>query len=282
MLYYTQILKLNAEKIVLKKNTCSVCLFFAATLLCSCASTNTSLNDEHDQVDRFENVNRAVFKFNYQFDKYVLKPVAKGYRAITNRFVRERVSTAISNLDEPLNAGNYLLQARPLDSLKSVARFALNTTMGLAGTFDVAEGWGLKKQSTSFNETFAKWCIPSGPYIVLPFIGPSSPRHAAGTALGFVLDPVYWATYNDANIRDKVRWSYTAVQAVAKREGALDLLDDLERNSVDYYITMRSAYLQNQNKLKCFNDVEADENTYDFDFGIEDEDATYEAMEDEN
>lgn len=220
-----------------------------------------------------------MFSFNYQVDKYVIKPVAEGYRAVTTPFIRERISSVIDNLKEPVSAGNYLLQADPEASVKSLSRFVINSTLGLVGMFDVAEGWGLPKDKTTFNETFAKWCIPQGPFIVLPLLGPSTPRAATGMALDFVFDPVYWATYQDANVHDKASWGYAIAQGITVREAALDILDDLERNSVDFYATMRSAYLQNQSKLKCFNDVSKDENTYDFDFGIEDEDAAFDEME---
>lgn len=247
-------------------------------LTSACASSQKAVAPQ-DREDTFETYNRAMFKFNYQVDKYVMKPLAKGYRAITNEFVRNRVRSALSNLREPLSAGNYLLQANPKASAKSLSRFVINSTLGLAGLFDVAEGWGLPKDRTTFNETFAKWCIKDGPYIVLPFLGPSSPRAATGMVLGFVFDPVFWATMGDANIKDRVAYTYAAVQAVSLREEGLDLLDDLERNSVDFYATMRSAYLQNQSKLRCMNDEGAEENTYDFDFGIEEEDAAFDAME---
>jgi len=220
-----------------------------------------------------------MFSFNYQVDKYVIKPVAEGYRAVTTPFIRERISSVIDNLKEPVSAGNHLLQADPEASVKSLSRFVINSTLGLVGMFDVAEGWGLPKDKTTFNETFAKWCIPQGPFIVLPLLGPSTPRAATGMALDFVFDPVYWATYQDANVHDKASWGYAIAQGITAREAALDILDDLERNSVDFYATMRSAYLQNQSKLKCFNDVSKDENTYDFDFGIEDEDAAFDEME---
>lgn len=198
---------------------------------------------------------------------------------VTTPFIRERISSVIDNLKEPISAGNHLLQADPEASVKSLSRFVINSTLGLVGMFDVAEGWGLPKDKTTFNETFAKWCIPQGPFIVLPLLGPSTPRAATGMALDFVFDPVYWATYQDANVHDKASWGYAIAQGITAREAALDILDDLERNSVDFYATMRSAYLQNQNKLKCFNDVSKDENTYDFDFGIEDEDAAFDEME---
>ena len=250
-----------------------------AVMVACVAACASSATEQHEYDDPFEGYNRAMFSFNYQVDKYVIKPVAEGYRAVTTPFIRERISSVIDNLKEPVSAGNHLLQADPEASVKSLSRFVINSTLGLGGMFDVAEGWGLPKDKTTFNETFAKWCIPQGPFIVLPLLGPSTPRAATGMALDFVFDPVYWATYQDANVHDKASWGYAIAQGITAREAALDILDDLERNSVDFYATMRSAYLQNQNKLKCFNDVSKDENTYDFDFGIEDEDAAFDEME---
>lgn len=250
-----------------------------AVMVACVAACASSATEQHEYDDPFEGYNRAMFSFNYQVDKYVIKPVAEGYRAVTTPFIRERISSVIDNLKEPISAGNHLLQADPEASVKSLSRFVINSTLGLVGMFDVAEGWGLPKDKTTFNETFAKWCIPQGPFIVLPLLGPSTPRAATGMALDFVFDPVYWATYQDANVHDKASWGYAIAQGITAREAALDILDDLERNSVDFYATMRSAYLQNQNKLKCFNDVSKEENTYDFDFGIEDEDAAFDEME---
>lgn len=251
-----------------------------AVMVACVAACASSATEQHEYDDPFEGYNRAMFSFNYQVDKYVIKPVAEGYRAVTTPFIRERISSVIDNLKEPVSAGNHLLQADPEASVKSLSRFVINSTLGLVGMFDVAEGWGLPKDKTTFNETFAKWCIPQGPFIVLPLLGSSTPRAATGMALDFVFDPVYWATYQDANVHDKASWGYAIAQGITAREAALvDILDDLERNSVDFYATMRSAYLQNQSKLKCFNDVSKDENTYDFDFGIEDEDAAFDEME---
>lgn len=250
-----------------------------AVMVACVAACASSATEQHEYDDPFEGYNRAMFSFNYQVDKYVIKPVAEGYRAVTTPFIRERISSVIDNLKEPVSAGNHLLQADPEASVKSLSRFVINSTLGLVGMFDVAEGWGLPKDKTTFNETFAKWCIPQGPFIVLPLLGPSTPRAATGMALDFVFDPVYWATYQDSNVHDKASWGYAIAQGITAREAALDILDDLERNSVDFYATMRSAYLQNQSKLKCFNDVSKDENTYDFDFGIEDEDAAFDEME---
>ena len=207
--------------------------FTVAVMVACVAACASSATEQHEYDDPFEGYNRAMFSFNYQVDKYVIKPVAEGYRAVTTPFIRERISSVIDNLKEPVSAGNYLLQADPEASVKSLSRFVINSTLGLVGMFDVAEGWGLPKDKTTFNETFAKWCIPQGPFIVLPLLGPSTPRAATGMALDFVFDPVYWATYQDANVHDKASWGYAIAQGITVREAALDILDDLERNSVE-------------------------------------------------
>ena len=200
--------------------------FTVAVMVACVAACASSATEQHEYDDPFEGYNRAMFSFNYQVDKYVIKPVAEGYRAVTTPFIRERISSVIDNLKEPISAGNHLLQADPEASVKSLSRFVINSTLGLVGMFDVAEGWGLPKDKTTFNETFAKWCIPQGPFIVLPLLGPSTPRAATGMALDFVFDPVYWATYQDANVHDKASWGYAIAQGITAREAALDILDD--------------------------------------------------------
>lgn len=257
-----------------KKITLSILLSALVLFTTACASKG----ETNQQVDTFESYNRVIFKFNYRMDKYILKPAAKGYRAITNQFVRDRVRYALANLREPLSAVNNVLQGEPKSGGVSLSRFAINSTLGLVGMFDVADGWGLKRRPASFNQTFAKWCIKDGPFIMLPFFGPSTPRAAVGTAFEFAFDPVFWATYHDANIKDKVAYSYAALQAVSLREANLEFLDDLERNSVDFYATMRSAYLQNQSKFRCYNDKEGTQ-SYDFEFGDNTEDDAFDEME---
>jgi len=249
----------------------------------SCSSTTSAISDTHDQAYTFETYNRAMFKFNYQVDKYVLKPLAEGYRNITNQYTRDRVSSVIANLKEPLYAANNLLQGDLKDSGMSLARFAVNSTLGLGGMYDVADGWGWPRHKAGFDSTLAKWCVPDGPYIVLPIFGPSTPRAAVSLALDSAANPLYWATYNDANVKDKVMYSYAAVSGIVTRESVMDIWDDLERNSVDFYAAMRSAYLQNRGKMGCYNNQSNQGSAaYDFDFGLEDEDETYNEMETEN
>ncbi len=256
-------------------------LFVALTVISlnvanSSFAANQSQNFEHENEEStLESYNRAMFSFNNGFNHYVLMPVSRGYRAITNQFVRNRINGVIKNLKEPISFTNYLLQGDFKNSGVVLSRFVINSTLGLLGMFDVAKGWGLHNDVTSFDDTFAKWCIPDGPFIVLPFFGPSTPRATAGMALGFAVDPVYWATYNDANVSAKISYSYSALQAVALMEQNMDMLNDLEKNSVDFYATMKSAYLQNRRNKGCFNDVNSSSNvSYDFDFDMEEEEET--------
>ncbi len=224
--------------------------------------------EEHPMLESY---NRAMFSFNNYFNHYLLMPAARGYRAVTTKPIRTSIRSSLSNLREPLTAGNHALQGNLKDTGVSIARFAINSTLGLFGLFDVASGWGLEKNTTNFDDTFAEWCIPDGPYIVLPFLGPSTPRDAVGTGLGFVLDPVYWATYNDKNISDKVAYSYAALQAISLMEENMDMLNDFEKNSVDFYSTVKSAFMQHRKNKGCFA-KEATEDSpadYDFDFNMD-------------
>ena len=229
----------------------------------ACA-TNIHRNDL--DADPYESVNRKIFNFNDSVYENVFFPIARGYRTITTPSIRERVNTFIANVDEPVSAVNHLLQLEPLPALKNVARFVINTTLGLAGTFDVAQGWGLKPKATGFNQTMASWCVADGPYVVLPFIGGRNVRGTVGLTVDTISDPVFLATYNDANVYDKVHYPYAALKYTAKAENYMDLYNDFKKNSVDFYATMRSAYLQGQKNLKCRFAEDEETASYDFDF----------------
>ena len=133
-----------------------------------------------DDSGWLESYNRSMFNFNYQLDKYTLKPLAEGYRAITTPDVRNRVTSFIGNMREPVTAVNHTLQGSIKDTFVSVGRFLINSTLGLGGTFDVAEGWGLKRNSTDFDATLATYCVPDGPFVVVPLLGPATPRSLVG------------------------------------------------------------------------------------------------------
>ena len=198
----------------------------------------------------------------------------KGYRAITTPDIRSRVTSFVFNVREPLSAVNHTLQGNVKQALVSVGRLLINTTLGLGGLFDVAAGWGLERNTTGFDDTMAYYCIPDGPFFVAPFLGPITPRALVAYTADSFASPMYWGPLNDKNYADKISYSYAALVAINARERSLDLLDDLQNNSVDFYSTARSAYIQNRQKMNgrslCGSD--ADPASYDFDFDMEDDD----------
>ena len=233
-------------------------------LLTSACATNIHRSDA--DVDPYESINRKIFSFNDSAYENIFFPIAEGYRTITTPFIRDRINSFITNIDEPISAANYLLQLEPLPVLKNIARFAINTTLGLAGTFDVAQGWGLTNEKTGFNQTLASWCVVDGPYIVLPLIGGRNVRGTVGMTVDAFSDPIFLATYNDANVYDKVSYPYMAIKYSAKADSYMNLYNDFKKNSVDFYATIRSAYIQSQKNLKCRFAQEETTASYDFDF----------------
>ena len=242
-----------------------ICLCGLVLITTACSTAVAQSNDG----SALETYNRAVYNFNTQFQKYILKPIAKGYRKITTPYARERISNAMLNIKEPIFAINHVLQGDPLQSGKDIARFAVNSTLGLVGTYDVAGlGWNLPREKTGFDATLTTWGVGDGPFFMLPFIGPSTPRAATGLIGDSLVNPVYWATIHDANVHDKIYYPYMAVNAISQYEAGMDMLDDLERNSVDFYETMKSAYMQNRRG-------KADTDSISYDFGMDDEDEDY-------
>ena len=252
----------------MKKNKFIVLIVAVMYLFPSCVYAT-------DDDSALESYNRAMFNFNTFVDDYLFKPLAKGYRAVTNEFVRERVHNFFSNLREPATAINHTLQGEFAESGKSLGRFTVNTTLGLLGTFDVASGWGVDKNKTGLDETLAFWCVPDGPFVMLPFFGPSTPRAMVGLAGDEVANPTYWANYYTNFNEDWEKYSFyygiTALGFVSAREEKLELLDKITANSLDPYTTIKSAYIQNRMKIKLCGEVseQQEQASYDFDFDDE-------------
>src|SRR5882724_4335612 len=148
-------------------------VFLAAALLASCAARRAPASPEHDPI---EGVNRKIFWFNDRVDTYVLEPVASGWAWVAPVRVRTSVKNFFDNLRFPIVTANDLLQAKPVAAGSDVARFAVNTTVGVLGFFDPASGWGLEKHNEDFGQTLGVWGVPPGPYIVLPLLGPVDER----------------------------------------------------------------------------------------------------------
>ena len=245
-------------------------LFF----LNACATNPDGTKLDTTDETTLEAYNRSVFNFNYQLDKKVLKPVAKGYKSVTNQFFRDRVTTFFNNLEEPASAINNLLQGNVKSSGVSVGRFVINSTLGLLGTFDVATGWKLVQEKADFDGTLAKYCVPDGPFVVIPVLGPATPRYLVGWGADSLASPTFWALYDvDDDGVNAVAYGAYALKYVNKRAEALTLTDDFERNSVDLYTTMKSAFMQNRQKYAslCAQTAESENLSYDFDFDDEED-----------
>jgi phospholipid-binding lipoprotein MlaA len=205
-------------------------------MLSGCAST------AHNPQDPLEPLNRAVYKFNDGFDRVLLKPAATVYKTVLPQFVRTGVTNFFNNLYDILVALNNLLQGKLPQAVSDVGRVAVNTTVGIGGLFDVGTKIGLEKHNEDFGQTLGVWGIHDGPYLQLPFFGPSSFRDALGLAVDFQGDPVRWLWNHDVPTRNSL-WG---LNIVSKRANLLDTTDLLEDAALDPYEYQRDAYLQNR------------------------------------
>ncbi|MGH8663254.1 MAG: MlaA family lipoprotein, partial [Burkholderiales bacterium] len=201
-----------------------------------CAHTNPR--------DPLEQFNRGVYSFNDTLDNVVLKPVATGYRTVTPQFVRTGVRNFFSNLDDVTVVINGVLQFKIPQALSDTGRFILNSTVGLLGFIDVATHLGLEKHNEDFGQTLGYWGVGSGPYLVLPFLGPSSFRDGVGRFVDAFYTDVVW--YID-HIR--TRNILVGTRVVSNREALLDSEKILEAAALDRYSFIRDAYLQRRRNL---------------------------------
>ena len=196
--------------------------------------------------DPLEPMNRSIHAFNQAADKMVLKPIAKGYRAVVPQFFRDSVSNFFDNLRQPMHFVNALLQGQMKDAGIVLGRFAVNTVWGFFGLFDVATDAGIPAPNNDFGQTLAKWGWKGdgGPFLMLPFLGPSNMRDGLGTGVDALGNPLGWALWNESELH----YGLLGVDGVSTREGVLDLLDGLEKGSTDYYATLRTMSRQNRKK----------------------------------
>ena len=158
----------------------------------------------HDPIEGF---NRRVYRFNGQFDEYVYLPVVNAYEKVTPRFVRTGVSNVFANLADVPNLANSLAQGKLQKSGRTTARLLLNTTLGVVGLFDVAKAMGLPQESEDFGQTLGYYGVPTGPYLVLPLLGPSTLRDTAGKAVDWSIEDAAAYLDNRSHMNDNP-WSY--------------------------------------------------------------------------
>ncbi|RYH22445.1 MAG: VacJ family lipoprotein [Alcaligenaceae bacterium] len=202
-------------------------------LLQGCA-TGPGANPE----DPFEPINRTVYNFNDGVDRAVLKPVATVYRDVTPQLVRTGVTNFFGNLGDLVSLLNNALQGKPVETTDTLFRLTTNTVFGLGGIFDVATDLGIERHKEDFGQTLGTWGVGSGPYVVLPLLGPSTVRDTAGTVVDSQVDVVTQA--NDVSVRN----SATVLRVVNLRANLLAAGDLLEQSALDKYSFTRDVYLQ--------------------------------------
>jgi phospholipid-binding lipoprotein MlaA len=188
--------------------------------------------------DPLESLNRGVFAVNRVLDGLILRPAAILYRGIVPRPVRRGVHNFLGNLASPVIFANNVLQGDEAAAGNTFARFLVNSTIGLGGLIDVADGLGYERQSQDFGLTLGRWGLREGPYLMLPVLGPSSPRDLGGRVADGLGDPLTYLLPLEARI------GRGGAEAVDFRERNLEAIDELERTSLDYYAAVRSIYRQ--------------------------------------
>ncbi len=228
------------------------CRLFAAlalvTVLASSCATPRPHADMAESVDvdsagdPAEPLNRAVFEFNRGVDTMVLKPAATAYKTFLPPPIQTGIRNFLNNLRSPIIALHDLLQGEMERAGDTLARFAINSTVGILGFRDQATEWGYEFHNEDFGQTLAAWGVGEGPYVVLPVLGPSNPRDTVGMVVDFLVDPVNLLASNAGY--DEAVLARTGTQSVDTRAGLVDGLAQLEKASVDYYATIRSVYRQ--------------------------------------
>jgi phospholipid-binding lipoprotein MlaA len=210
----------------------------------ACAGTGpnpgTTAAAPTDPTDPFEATNREILDFNFRLDDALLKPVAVFYRNSLGSWTRTRIRNLLENLNEPGIAANALLQGRPLESAQTTLRFLINSVGGIGGMFDLVSIGGPPRVDRDLGQTLAVWGVGDGPYLMLPFAGPSNPRELTGSIGNGFLNPISWVLPIGANL------GRSAVLGVDQREQNIETIEEIRTNSLDVYARLRSLWQQNR------------------------------------
>jgi phospholipid-binding lipoprotein MlaA len=201
-------------------------------------SAKTSGRVEAPDPDPWEGLNRKIFWFNEQVDRYVLEPAAKGWDFVVPDRAERSVSNFFSNVRFPIVAGNDLLQGKLEDAGRETGRFVVNTTVGLAGFFDPATSLGLERREEDFGQTLGWWGVPAGPYLVLPLLGPSNVRDTIGLAGDYPLSVVPFF------VDQWILLGARVVDTVNARAQVLQDVRDARDAALDFYVFARDGYAQ--------------------------------------
>ena len=250
-------------------------LFAFCFLLSACATKPTdpeALKAYQEANDPFEPMNRATYAFNDKLDQYVFQPLDKAYRWIFPEAVRTSIHNFSVNLNQPCYFVNSLLQGDFKNSSQILGRFFTNTTLGIGGLFDVATDLGIEAPKTDFGQTLYTWGVKeSGPYLVLPVLGPSNVRDTTGIVADLFIDPIDWTLPKSEKhllLYRYVIWGIDRIDATS------DFLQNMKQSSVDPYATLRTVYQQNRKKVlekDSENNSDATQTTANYDFDFEEE-----------
>ena len=216
----------------------------------------TGVNYSYSKTsDCFERVNRAVFSFNMALDKVIFKPVSKVYSYLPSP-VMASVGNATSNVSYLVTIPNQILQGKIYAAANDTGRFLINTTVGILGLFDPASRIGLeKKEHEDYGQTLGVWGVSRGCYVVLPVFGPSTVRDTVGKVANMALDLFYLSTVGDKellldnNLGDRTYYIEQGFDKINWRAENGKSIDDLEKNSIDFYASVRSVYIQKRDNL---------------------------------
>ncbi len=220
-------------------------MFAASVMLALTLLSGASVAEE--VYDPFETMNRKVQRFNDAGDKYVIKPASKLYEKATPRIFRTGVKNFLSNLSYPVVIGNQFLQGKFALGMEDTARFVFNSTFGIAGLFDVATPWGLPAHDEDFGQTFAKWGMKPGPYIVFPLWGGVTLRSGLGDIPDTLMYPPTYVLSTAEGVGLSTLWTLNR---------RLELSDAENLLSGDRYIFFRDAYLQQREYLVADGEIE--------------------------
>lgn len=216
--------------------------------LAACASRPPASDPEaradFDQTnDPIEPTNRFFYRVNDTLDTYTLKPVAQAYVAVVPTPVRNGVHNVLSNLASPVLLADDVSQAKPRRAGDTFMRFLINSSVGVVGVFDVAATWGYPAHDSNFGVTLALWGVPEGPYLYLPFVGPSSARGITGFAVDQAADPFNYVPHGYG--LKTLNWARFGLGAIDARSRYLGDIDKVKAGALDPYATFRSLYRQN-------------------------------------
>lgn len=237
----------NGNSSVTKHSTFSTLLIGVAIALGGCATTQAVEQPTvANKADPYENFNRTMFGFNDSVDNYVAEPISNAYKWITPQFMQTGVFNFFNNLKNVNVVINDVLQAKFSQGAEDTGRFALNSTVGVGGLFDVAKHVGLEQNDEDFDQTLAVWGVPQGSYLVLPILGPSTARGIPGAVFDTAANP---ASYIGMPVQ-----LVSMLNARASAEGALKFIDEA---ALDPYVFTRESFLQWRNNLATDGKAEA-------------------------